>query len=526
MRLIRRIVNALSQRRKTLGAVILLLVLPALLRRRRLSSRAAKGAGAAAAAAAVAASRRPVFVPFSEFLQEVESGLVHSAVLSGEAITYILKPAAEQVANITNVVATSSADVAANTAASALPFAAEVATKSAAAMPLADAAPLVVGAATTIAEAIPTAEIIVPKWTRPVTVHGAVVDMLHANGVTFDQAVDRGWNFGPLLMIAFPIIYLGVVGALLMRYQDQTGGGDVGGLSKGDKRPGEASKRAALTFDDVAGVDEAKALVHEVASLLLHPERLEAVGARLPTGILLVGPPGTGKTMMARAIANQTGLPFFYCAGSDFVEVYSGRGAARVRRLFEKAEKAAPALIFIDEIDALGRSRSADGGAHVNEEREQTLNSMLACMDGFASDKRVVVMAATNRYDVLDKALTRPGRFDRVVHVKLPDEQGREAILRAHIRRNGTSIDPDSDLQLVAAMTPGLSGAAMEMLLNEAALCCARERRNVLTTEDFLAAVEQYNDARVRQPAAAASAAGAGNSNLNFLRSMLTPQQQ
>jgi cell division protease FtsH len=467
-------------------------------RNRRLA--AAAGGTAAAAATAEAVSKRPSFVPFSEFLKEVESGLVHSAVLSGEAITYILKPVAE----------------ASNTSTGALPVAA-----------IADAAsPLASSAATALAESVPDAatQVIVPKWTRPVTVHGAVVDLLHANGVTFDQAVDQGWNFGPLLMIAFPLLYLGVVGALLMRYQDQTGGGDVGGRSNGGKRPGEARKRAPLTFDDVAGVDEAKALVHEVASLLLHPERLEAVGARLPTGILLVGPPGTGKTMMARAIANQTGLPFFYCAGSDFVEVYSGRGAARVRRLFEKAARAAPALVFIDEIDALGRSRSGDGGAHVNEEREQTLNSMLASMDGFASDKRVVVMAATNRYDVLDKALTRPGRFDRVVHVKLPDEKGREAILRAHIKRNGTSVDPDADLQLVAAMTPGLSGAAMAMLLNEAALCCARERRTMLTTEDFLSAVEQYNDARVTQPAAAANS-GIGNSNLNFLRSMLSPQQ-
>jgi len=219
-------------------------------------------------------------------------------------------------------------------------------------------------------------------------------------------------------------------------------------------------------------------------------------GARLPAGVLMVGPPGTGKTLLARVMAAQAGVPFFYCSGSDFVELFVGRGAARMRSLFKEAQEAAPCLVFIDELDALGKQRSLRI-ASSNDEVEQTLNQMLACMDGVDSNNNgVVVMGATNRYEILDPALTRPGRFDRLVRINLPDEDGREAILRVHTRR--LRLRGDVNLRTVAEQTPSYSGAELESLANEAAIRAVRRSSEVIVPQDFEGAIRSFNEARRR----------------------------
>jgi cell division protease FtsH len=236
-----------------------------------------------------------------------------------------------------------------------------------------------------------------------------------------------------------------------------------------------------ITFKDVAGVDEAKDEVKEIVEFLREPERFATIGGRIPKGILLVGPPGTGKTLLARSIAGEAGVPFLFASGSDFVEMYAGVGAARVRRLFKDARRHSSCIIFIDELDAVGRSRGGNSLSH--EEREQTLNQLLVEMDGFEAHCGIVVIAATNRQDILDPALLRPGRFDRQVTVGNPDLKGREAILRVHARK--VSVDSDADLRSIARGTPGFSGADLANLMNEAALFAARAGRPVVTDEDL-----------------------------------------
>jgi cell division protease FtsH len=236
-----------------------------------------------------------------------------------------------------------------------------------------------------------------------------------------------------------------------------------------------------ITFQDVAGVDEAKDEVKEIVDFLRQPERFSAIGGRIPKGILLVGPPGTGKTLLARSIAGEAGVPFLFASGSDFVEMYAGVGAARVRRLFRDARRHPSCIVFIDELDAVGRSRGGTSLSH--EEREQTLNQLLVEMDGFESHRGIVVIAATNRPDILDPALLRPGRFDRQVTVGNPDLKGREAILRVHTRR--VAVDPAADLRVIARGTPGFSGADLANLVNEAALLAARAGRTMVTDGDL-----------------------------------------
>jgi cell division protease FtsH len=235
------------------------------------------------------------------------------------------------------------------------------------------------------------------------------------------------------------------------------------------------------TFDDVAGVDQAKEDLQEVVEFLQDPHKFERLGGKIPRGVLLVGPPGTGKTLLARAVAGEAGVPFFSISGSDFVEMFVGVGASRVRDMFEQAKKNAPCIIFIDEIDAVGRSRA--NGFSGNDERDQTLNAMLVEMDGFNDNEGVIVIAATNRVDVLDKALTRPGRFDRQVQVPNPDFVGREKILKVHTRK--VPIGPDVDLKTVARGTPGFSGADLANLVNEAALLAARRSKRIVTSSEF-----------------------------------------
>jgi cell division protease FtsH len=236
-----------------------------------------------------------------------------------------------------------------------------------------------------------------------------------------------------------------------------------------------------ITFQDVAGVDEAKDEVKEIVDFLREPERFSAIGGRIPKGVLLVGPPGTGKTLLARSIAGEAGVPFLFASGSDFVEMYAGVGASRVRRLFRDARRHPSCIVFIDELDAVGRSRGGSSLSH--EEREQTLNQLLVEMDGFESHRGIVVVAATNRPDILDPALLRPGRFDRQVTVANPDLKGREAILRVHARK--VSVDPGADLRSIARGTPGFSGADLANLVNEAALLAARAGRTIVANEDL-----------------------------------------
>ena len=245
---------------------------------------------------------------------------------------------------------------------------------------------------------------------------------------------------------------------------------------------------AGIKFNDVAGEDEAKESLQEIVDFLHNPKKYEDIGAKMPKGVLLVGPPGTGKTLLARAVAGEAGVPFFSIAGSEFVEMFVGMGASKVRDLFKQAGEKAPCIVFIDEIDTIGKKR--DGGANLggNDEREQTLNQLLTEMDGFDAAKGVVILAATNRPESLDPALTRPGRFDRRVPVELPDLKGRESILRLHAKK--VKLGPDCDFGVVARMTPGASGAELANIVNEAALCAVRHRRKAVTQFDLQEAVD------------------------------------
>ena len=293
--------------------------------------------------------------------------------------------------------------------------------------------------------------------------------------------VNSGSQFGTILSIAPTLLLLGGMAFFLFftyRRMNSMGGSDkIMGFGKAKiKNPGQDGRKT--TFSDVAGADEEKEELSEIVEFLKSPQKFKELGARIPKGVLLVGPPGTGKTLLARAVAGEAGVPFFSISGSDFVEMYVGVGASRVRDLFEQAKKHAPAIIFIDEIDAVGRQRGAGlGGGH--DEREQTLNQLLVEMDGFSSNQGVIVIAATNRPDILDKALLRPGRFDRRVTVNYPDVKGREEILKVHAR--GKPLGPDVSLKTIARSTAGFTGADLENLLNEAALLAAREGKKAIT---------------------------------------------
>ncbi|WP_026986068.1 ATP-dependent zinc metalloprotease FtsH [Fodinicurvata fenggangensis] len=291
---------------------------------------------------------------------------------------------------------------------------------------------------------------------------------------------DSGNPLLSILISWFPMLLLIAVWIFFMR-QMQGGGGKAMGFGK-SKAKMLTEKTGRVTFEDVAGIDEAKGELEEVVEFLRDPQKFQRLGGRIPKGMLLVGPPGTGKTLLARSIAGEANVPFFTISGSDFVEMFVGVGASRVRDMFEQGKKNAPCIIFIDEIDAVGRQRGAGLGGG-NDEREQTLNQLLVEMDGFESNEGVILVAATNRPDVLDPALLRPGRFDRQVVVPNPDVLGREKILRVHMRK--VPLGPDVDAKVVARGTPGFSGADLANLVNEAALIAARTNKRVVTHHDF-----------------------------------------
>jgi cell division protease FtsH len=290
----------------------------------------------------------------------------------------------------------------------------------------------------------------------------------------------------PNLLVS-ALYYLGptllIIGFWFFMMRQMQGGGKGGAFSFGKSKARLIDENSnSVTFADVAGCDEAKEEVFEIVDFLRDPQKFQKLGGRIPHGVLLVGPPGTGKTLLARAIAGEAKVPFFSISGSDFVEMFVGVGASRVRDMFENAKKNSPCIIFIDEIDAVGRHRGAGMGGG-NDEREQTLNQMLVEMDGFESNSGVIVVAATNRSDVLDRALLRPGRFDRQVHVGLPDIRGREQILQVHMRK--VPIDPDVNAAVLARGTPGFSGADLANLVNESALFAARRGKRAVDMKDF-----------------------------------------
>jgi cell division protease FtsH len=313
--------------------------------------------------------------------------------------------------------------------------------------------------------------------------------LLEEQGVEFAAAPPpkNGWFNNVLSWVIPPLIFVAIWQFFISR-----NGGPQGALSIGKSKAkvyveGESGK---ITFADVAGVEEAKTELVEIVDFLKNPQRFTQIGARIPKGVLLVGPPGTGKTLLAKAVAGEAGVPFFSISGSEFVELFVGVGSSRVRDLFEQAKKQAPCIIFIDELDAIGKSRASSGFYGGNDEREQTLNQLLTEMDGFAAGgATVIVLAATNRPETLDPALLRPGRFDRQVLVDRPDLSGRQAILEIHAKV--VKLGPDVNLKAIATRTPGFAGADLANLVNEAALLAARNNRQAVAQEDFAEAIER-----------------------------------
>jgi len=316
----------------------------------------------------------------------------------------------------------------------------------------------------------------------------ALLDRIDKADVEITGVPENTW-LGAVLSWVFPAFVFFALWMLVFRKFAEKQG--FGGFMQVGKSRAKVymEKETGVTFDDVAGVDEAKAELEEIVEFLRNPEDYGKLGARVPKGVLLVGPPGTGKTLLARAVAGQAGVTFLSISGAEFVEMFVGVGAARVRDLFERARKSAPAIIFIDELDALGRARNAGQYTGGNDEREQTLNQLLTELDGFDPSSGIVLLAATNRPEILDPALLRAGRFDRQVLVDKPDKKGRIAILNVHMKK--VTLGADVDAEKVAALTPGFSGADLANLVNEAALLATRRKANAVTMEDFNNAVER-----------------------------------
>ena len=329
--------------------------------------------------------------------------------------------------------------------------------------------------------------------TNAIAQDGDLVNRLEEAGVEFGTVYQAPtiWDtlLGLLLSFLPLIVAFWFLNRMLSKRMKDMGGANAmlfGG--KSGAKQYVVDDKAGIKFSDVAGEDEAKESLQEIVDFLHNPGKYEDIGAKMPKGVLLVGPPGTGKTLLARAVAGEAGVPFFSIAGSEFVEMFVGMGASKVRDLFRQAAEKAPCIVFIDEIDTIGKKRDGAGAVGGNDEREQTLNQLLTEMDGFDATKGVVILAATNRPESLDPALTRPGRFDRRVPVELPDLKGRESILRLHAKK--VKLGPDCDFTAVARMTPGASGAELANIINEAALCAVRHRRKSVTQFDLQEAVD------------------------------------
>jgi cell division protease FtsH len=326
------------------------------------------------------------------------------------------------------------------------------------------------------------------KLSTNVSIDQSTTDWLAQHNVAYEFDTPNPW-IGLLYSVLPLVLLIGLSYWFLFR---RVGAGGANPLNMGkNKVKIYDRKEMKTTFSDVAGVDEAKEELLEIVEFLRNPKKYQRLGGRIPKGVLLLGPPGCGKTLLARAVAGEANVPFFFMSGSEFVEMFVGLGAARVRELFQQAKEKAPALVFLDEIDTIGKGRSGTMGAGfgAHDEREQTLNQLLVEMDGFDASKGVIIMAATNRPDVLDPALVRPGRFDRQVVVDRPDLRGREEILRVHAR--GVALDPRVDLQTIAARTPGFTGADLENLVNEAALLAARRDKNAVTELELDEAIDR-----------------------------------
>lgn len=332
--------------------------------------------------------------------------------------------------------------------------------------------------------------------TGPIELFAKSIEDLNAKGgsedrVPIEYETKQDW-LTPVLGWIIPIFLIVMIWLFIMR-RVSGGGGGAGGqifnIGKSKATIFDKNTKVNVTFEDVAGLDEAKEEVMEVVDFLKNPKKYTALGGKIPKGVLLVGPPGTGKTLLAKAVAGEAGVPFFSLSGSDFVEMFVGVGASRVRDLFKQAREKAPCIVFIDEIDAIGRARGRNTFQGGNDERENTLNQLLVEMDGFSTDKGVILMAATNRPDVLDNALLRPGRFDRQIAIDLPDLKGREAIFKVHLKN--IKISNDVDPYILSEMTPGFAGADIMNVCNEAALIAARRNKNAVDLDDFNAALDR-----------------------------------
>ena len=329
--------------------------------------------------------------------------------------------------------------------------------------------------------------------TNAISQDGDLVNRLEDAGVEFGTVYQNPTIWDSLLnlvlsFLPFLVLFWLANRMLAKRMQGMGGANSMFFGGKSGAKQYVVDDKTGIKFQDVAGEDEAKESLQEIVDFLHNPKKYEDIGAKMPKGVLLVGPPGTGKTLLARAVAGEAGVPFFSIAGSAFVEMFVGMGASKVRDLFKQAAEKAPCIVFIDEIDTIGKKRDGAGNFGGNDEREQTLNQLLTEMDGFDATKGVVILAATNRPESLDPALTRPGRFDRRVPVELPDLKGRESILRLHAKK--VKLGPDCDFSIIARMTPGASGAELANIVNEAALCAVRHRRKAVTQFDLQEAVD------------------------------------